>query len=169
MQQRSSWKFLRFWRQINYVVFSGFVVFPSLLLMHRMYCFSHSYGCLPCSTVPPWTLILRDELPRRVTQESHLHQGGVIHAIDILSTMFMPRQKCSGSHSHLGVNDRESLTPGHQWPGVNHTWASVTGSHTRRESFAPITPFQSNEQQPSWSLREGSLVSRPYFSRSVKT
>ena len=39
---------------------------------------------------------------------------------------FILRQKCSGSHSSLGVSDRESFTPRHQWPGVTYD-----GSHSR--------------------------------------
>ena len=49
---------------------------------------------------------------------------------------FIPRQKCSGNHSRLGVSHRESFMPRHQWPGVmydrshSHLWQRIyRGKH----------------------------------------
>jgi len=64
----------------------------------------------------------------------------------------VPRQKCSGSHYHPGINDRESHTPRYKWPvswGIWHPWAKypreigTPKQNTLREFGTPLcTPWR---------------------------
>ena len=81
-----------------------------LLLARLVYVKSFMIACN--LSICAWYIVPRCESPRGV--------------IRVRGESFMPRQKSSGSHSHLGLSDRESFTPRYQWPGVTYN-----GSHSR--------------------------------------